>query len=170
MLPRWRGASPIQSAILHDKNTGVTIMLVDAEMDHGPIVAQARIELEGWPPKASVLSEILASEGGRLLGEIIPNWIAGTITPEAQDPAKATFCKKIQKEDGHIELDGDAEQNYRKIQAYDLWPGTYFFAERNGKEIRVKIAEAELTDGTLHINRVIPEGKSEMDYEDFLRG
>jgi methionyl-tRNA formyltransferase len=171
LLPKLRGASPIISAILEDeRETGVTIMLLDAGMDSGPILAQASIEAEPWPPKASELGELLVSEGGKMLAEVIPEWVAGKIKPEVQDHDKATFTKKITKEDGLIELDGDANKNLLKIRAFEQWPGTYFFADRHDKQIRVKIIDAEVTDGELVIKRVVPEGKKEMDYEDFLRG
>ncbi|MDP6387815.1 MAG: methionyl-tRNA formyltransferase [Candidatus Pacebacteria bacterium] len=177
LLPKLRGASPIISAILGDeKKTGVTIMLVDEKVDHGSILAQASIELESWsasaswPPKASELEEILFTEGGKLLAEVIPKWIAGKIKPEVQDESQATFTKKIKKEDGLIELDGDPYQNLLKIRAFDEWPGVYFLVNRNGKKIRVKITDAEIEDNKLKIKKVIPEGKKEMDYEDYLRG
>lgn len=187
LLPKLRGASPIISAILEDeKKTGVTIMLLDAGMDSGPILAQKSIGSDqwpssrsasvGWPPKASELGKLLITEGGKMLAEVIPKWIAGEIKPKTQDHTKATFTKKITKEDGLIELDGNAYQNLLKIRAFDKWPGTYFFAERNnllartGKKIRVKIIDAEIENDELIIKKVIPEGRKEMNYEDFLRG
>ncbi len=178
LLPKLRGPSPIQSAILTDmKETGVTLMLLDEEMDHGPILAQAKVEIENlsddktsWPPKASVLEEIFAHIGGELLTENLIPWINGDITEEAQNDDEATFCEMIKKEDGEIDLNADPYQNYLKIQAFDQWPGTYFFVEKRGKRIRVKIMDAEFKDGTLTVTRVVPEGKNEMDYEDFRRG
>lgn len=184
LLPKLRGASPIISAIITDeKKTGVSIMLVDEKMDHGPIVAQASIEIEnlpdskmGWPPHASMLSEILATEGGNLLAEVIEPFIAGEITPEEQEHSKATYTTKVQKEDGLIDLSDplptgrQAHENLRKIRAYEGWPGTYFFIKKGSKDVRIKIMDAQLKDGKLIITRVIPEGRREMDYEDFLRG
>lgn len=173
LLPKLRGASPIRSAILENmRETGVSIMLMDEEIDHGPIVAQARIELEEseWPPRATVFEALLAHAGGQLLAETIPLWLAGKITPEEQNHEKATFSQKITKEDGKINLADDPYQNLLKIRAYDGWPGTYFIHSKNGKDIRIKITDAELAeDGSLKILRVIPEGKKEMDYSDFLR-
>lgn len=167
MLPKYRGASPIVSAILEDeKETGVSIMLLDEKMDHGPILAQARVEVDNWPPRADVLEEILVKEGGELLAEAIPLWMKGEITPEEQDHDNATFSKKITKEDGLINLEDDDYKNYLKIQALFGWPGTYFFKS----DKRVKITDADFVDYKLVINKVIPEGKKEMKYEDFLRG
>lgn len=170
LLPKLRGASPIQSAILLEDTTGVTIMLLDDKMDHGPIVAQKEVPISPWPLKASLLEKILAYEGGKLLGKIIPKWISGEITAQEQDHAKATYTKKFTKEDGLIDLSGDPVVNFRKIQAFDVWPKAYFFTERHGKRIRVTITDAELIDGKLVIKKVLPEGKKEMGYEDFLRG
>lgn len=171
LLPELRGASPIRSAILLDiKETGVTIILLDKEMDHGPIIAQARVLIEDWPPKATVLEDLLAKVGAELLVETIIPWINGDITPEEQDHDRATFSKKIQKEDGLIDLSNDAYQNYLTIQAFDGWPGTYFFVTKQDKKIRVKIQRASYKDGVLTIERVTPEGKKEMDYKDFKRG
>ena len=173
LLPKLRGASPIQSAILEENETGVTIMLVDKKMDHGPILAQEKTpieKIEKWPPKTSKLEKITAEQGGRMLASVIPQWVAGKIKPQEQDHGTATFTKKITKQDGFIELDNDPEKNFRKIQAFDIWPRTYFFTERNNKKIRVIITDAELIDGKLIIKKVIPEGKKEMDYQSFLKG
>jgi methionyl-tRNA formyltransferase len=175
LLPQYRGASPIRSAILEDNPdaVGVTIMLLDAGVDTGPIVAQGRVGIErgeGWPPGALMLEQLLAKEGGALLAEVIPEWITGSITPEAQDGSKATLSKKIEKEMGLIDLTDDPYKNYLKICALEGWPGTYFFTEKNGKKIRVKVTEASYSDSALTIERVIPEGKKEMAYADFLRG
>tara|TARA_Y100000310_G_scaffold288684_2_gene314553 strand:+ start:2492 stop:3355 length:864 start_codon:yes stop_codon:yes gene_type:complete len=166
LLPKFRGSSPIQTTILEDeKKTGVTIMLVDEEVDHGPIVAQASIELDELP-KARELEALLAHEGGVLLAETIPLWTAGDITPEEQDHVAATYTKRITKENGLLDLNGDAHENFKKIKAYDGWPGTYFFT-KDGK--RVKVIDATYEDGKLTITRVIPEGRQETAYEDFVK-
>ena len=85
-----------------------------------------------------------------------------------QDHSRATFTKKFTKEDALIDLAEDPYRNYKKIRAFDEI--AYFFTERNGNRIRVRIADAAYKDGVLVITRVIPEGKNEMSYEDFLRG
>jgi methionyl-tRNA formyltransferase len=170
LLPKLRGASPIQSAILGEDKTGVTIIRIDEKMDHGPIVAQKEVAVFPWPPKASELERVLAREGGKLLAEIIPKWTEGKINAREQEHDQATYTKKFSKEDGLIDLAGDPLTNFKKIQAFDVWPRTYFFTERHGKKIRVAITEADFADGKLVIKKVIPEGKKEMRYEDFLRG
>jgi methionyl-tRNA formyltransferase len=172
LLPKLRGASPYRSAILLDQRdaVGISIIELDEEMDHGPILAQARITLDEWPVGALLLEGLLAEQGAELLAETIPSLLDGTIVPEEQNHAEATVTKKIKKEDGLLNLSDDGYQNYLKYCALEGWPGTFFFAKRGGKEIRVKIVEAEYKDGTFTPTRVIPEGKSEMAYEDFMRG
>ncbi len=173
LLPRLRGASPVQSAILSEEKTGVTIMQIDEEMDHGPIVAQRERVIKDFtsnPPRGSELESDLAHFGGELLAEVIPEWISGKITPAPQDHTHATFCKKITKEDGLIDLASDPLENLRKIRAFDVWPGAYFFYTSAEKRIRVRITDAEIREGEFRLLRVVPEGKKEMSFEDFSRG
>lgn len=171
LLPRLRGPSPIQSAILSEEETGVSIMLLDAEMDHGPILAQEKTVVPQWPPYSEELELLLATQGGALLARIAPQWIAGTLTPVAQDHTLATFCKKIEKSDGEVNLASDDPYLiFRKVRAFSGWPGVYFFTNYNGKNIRVLITQANFEDGTLVITHVKPEGKKEMSYADFQRG
>ncbi len=165
LLPKYRGSCPIESAILHDeKKTGVTIMKMDKEMDHGPIVAMKEVVVEPWPPTAEVLGRAIVTAGATLLVSILPDWVSGKIIPKEQDHSTATYTKMIQKEDGLIDLSADAYQNFLKIQAYHGWPSAFFFAEKDGKKIRVKITKAVFENGRLIISKVIPEGKKEMDY------
>ena len=112
LLPKFRGPSPIESAILSDEtSTGVTIIVLDEEMDHGPIIAQQEFIIENWPTKGSRLAEYLAHAGGALLAETLPEYLArGKAYP--QDHSRATFTKKISKEDGLIDLSGDPLLNY----------------------------------------------------------
>jgi methionyl-tRNA formyltransferase len=177
LLPKFRGPSPIEATILaDDQDIGVSIMRLDREMDHGPIVAQEKIpaekmlEMGTWPVPAPDLEDLAAHLGGILLVKIVPDWLAGKITEKAQDDSQATYCKKIIKADGLIDLTADAYANYLKIQAYAGWPGTYFFQEHAGKKIRVSIKSAIYKNNQLIIESVVPEGRSEMPYLDFLRG
>jgi len=170
LLPKFRGPSPALSAILADERmTGVTIMCMSEQMDTGPIVAQAKVELEeeAWPMRGSQFEELLATEGGNLLAEVMPFWIAGEIPPEPQDESKATYTKKFTDADSLIDLAGDARQNYVKIRAFDKNPRAHFITA-SGK--RVIITDVEYKDGVLTITRVIPEGKKEMAYSDYVRG
>ncbi len=166
LLPAFRGSSPIESAILAGlSETGVSIMLLDEQMDHGPVLAQQTYPLDP-DTGATELEAVLAHIGGGLLSETIPSWIRGEIKAISQDDSQATFTKKIKKEDGLIDLAGDPVVNYRKFKAYEGWPRTYFFKD----DKRVIIAQEQLVDGELKIEKVLPEGKKEMSYEDFLRG
>ena len=173
LLPKLRGASPVRSAILEDmRETGVSIMLLDKELDHGPILAQEVIHVaeDAWPLRGQALDTLLATHGGELLAHTLPSWIAGTLTQREQDHTSATFCTKITKEMGELDLAHDPYKNLLKIRAFDGWPGTFFYTEKNGKRMRVKITDAELnTDGSLKILRIIPEGRNEMSYDDFIR-
>jgi methionyl-tRNA formyltransferase len=170
LLPKYRGPSPLPTAIIDDdKNTGTTIMKVDQEMDHGPIVAQKNITLTEWPIYEK-FEEMMAKESVNLLVEILSDWIEGKIIPKEQDHSSATYTKKITKEDGLIRLDDDPYLNFRKIQAYHEWPQAYFMFKKNNTEIKVKVTQASYRDGVLQIERVIPEGSKEMTYEDFKRG
>lgn len=158
LLPKFRGASPIEAQILADERTvGVSIMKLDEQMDHGPVLAQATITLEEWPLRARELEELLAREGGALLAESLEPYLSGELKPVEQDHNQATFTKKIVKEDGRIDLAADGYQNYLKFCAYDEWPGSFFFKDGT----RIKIVDAELKNGSFRPLRVIPEGKKE---------
>ncbi len=176
LLPKLRGASPIQSGILSDiilgtsHETGATIMLIDEQVDHGPIISQEKITVANWPPKGRELEEMLGILGGKLLAKTIPLWVSNAITPKEQDHEHATFTKKMTSGIGQIYLDDDPMQMYRKIQAFDTWPRAYFTTKRNEKDVRVVVTEAHIDSGALILDRVIPEGKREMSYEEFLRG
>ncbi len=170
LLPQYRGASPLQAAILNDtKHTGVSIMRIDEEMDHGPIVAQKEITVNEWPTY-EVFEEMMAREGAILLATILPDWIAGKIAEKEQDHSATTYTKKSKKDDGLIDLSGDPYVNFRKIQAYHQWPQAYFMISKNSKDMRVKITAASFSGGKLVIEKVIPEGKNEMSYSDFQSG
>ena len=170
LLPELRGPSPIDSCILRDiKNTGVSIMQLDKEMDHGPIVIQKEYTITEWP-KREELEKSFGYLGGELLADILPGWINGKIQEKEQDHSKATYCKKIEKQEALIDMSDEPYLNFRKIQAYSGWPCAFFFVKNNEKNIRVVVKDAEFKNGELIIARVIPEGKKEMSYQDFLRG
>lgn len=170
LLPRLRGPSPIRSAILTDeRDTGVSVMLIDAEMDHGPVIAQKHVAVPEWPPAAGELETLLSREGGALLAQVLPAWIAGEIEAHPQNHDLATYTKKLQKQDGELDLGADPYQNLLRIRGLEGWPGTFAFFERGGKRIRVQILDAFIQNGALRIERVKPEGKGEMGYEEFVR-
>ncbi len=149
LLPKYRGPSPIQSAILNgDKETGVTIMLISEEMDAGDILAQEKIKIkkQNWKE----LSKELAELGGNLLIETIPKYLCGiekfnwckTIIPikaHPQDHSKASYTKLIKKEDGHINWSKSAFEIERMIRAYFPWPGTFTKIKSSSSKLNGKI-------------------------------
>jgi len=187
LLPKFRGPSPIQSFILSgEEKTGATIMLMDEQVDHGPILAQRKLEFSisnfQFPkPSAKQLEEKLAELGGEMLIDAIPKWINGEIKAIEQNHDQATFTKKITKEDGLVDLEKNSpEIIYRKFLAFQPWPGIYYFVSKNNQplspeasasqgKIRVIITDMELKDGLLLIKKVKPESKNEMEYEKFMK-
>ena len=173
LLPRHRGASPIQSTILEGDPFGVTIIKLDAEMDHGPILAQKEIPESTLSPHAyrDEAEKVLAHEGALLLSSVLTDIETADVTGTAQDHTHATFCKKIQKADGLVDLAvDDPDGIVRKVRAFVGWPSTFFMTSYNNSVIRVQITKAHLEQGRLVITHVKPEGKKEIAYEDFLRG
>src|SRR3989338_8141070 len=172
LLPKYRGASPIISQILNgDVEVGVTIMEIVEEMDAGPIIIQKKVASIEHLASREELEKKLAVEGARLFVHILPEWLEGAIDPIMQNEELATFCSKIKKEDGLLDIDlndlgKNARQNLLKIKAFEGWPTAYFFL--NNK--RIIITDAKLEEENLKILKVLPEGKKEMSFEDFLRG
>jgi methionyl-tRNA formyltransferase len=173
LLPLYRGPSPIQTQILDNANFGTSIMLMDAEVDHGPIIDQKEVTIPKAEEELALsypeIEKILGAESVKLLIEIAPKWLE-TQKSIPQDHIQATFTKMIEKADGKIDLKDDAKLNYRKYLAFSNWPGTYFFVSHQGKEIRVVIKKAFYKNGQFNIETVVPESKKEMRYEDFLKG
>jgi len=169
LLPKYRGASPLESCLLNgDTETGISIQQMVFKLDSGPILAEEKIPIEIGETKA-ILREKLIKLGGKLLCGILPKIIDGKITLTTQDENKATHCKKINKEDGEINPSDNSIETYNKYRAFADWPGSYFFVSKNNKKIRVKVKEALLENGLFSIKRVIPEGKKEIAYSDFLK-
>ncbi|MDP1629031.1 MAG: methionyl-tRNA formyltransferase [bacterium] len=128
LLPRWRGPSPIQAAILNgDAETGVTLMLINEKMDEGPTLANAELRIKNSELAAGELSKKLSDLGAELLIEILPKWLTGEIKSQEQDHSKATYCKIIKKEDGEIDWNKSAEYIERMTRAFWLWPSAYTF-------------------------------------------
>jgi len=160
LLPKYRGASPVESAILNgDTETGITIQKMEHKMDTGPIIAQEKVKIEP-DEKAGDLRKRLIKIGGELLIKILPDFIDEKIKLTPQDESLASVCKKIKKEDGEINLNDDPIKNYNKFRAYATWPRTFFF--KNGK--RIIITDAKLENNLFVIKKIIPEGKKEINY------
>jgi len=168
LLPLLRGSSPLQTAIINDmRDTGVTIMRLDKEMDHGPILAQKKADLPVWPVDTDTLGAALAREGGALIASILPDILSGKTKETEQDHSKATYTKKISKEDGLIDLAADPYKNFLAYNAYRSWPTSYFFIEKGSEKIRVTITDAAFENGVFTIKKVIPQGKKEMTWKEF---
>ena len=194
-LPKYRGSSPIQAAILNgDKETGITIILMDQLLDHGPIVAMSSpIEIDKYDFKE--LTKKLALMGAKTLIEAIPLWLKGKIEPRKQDDSKAVFADKIEKQNGRIDWKKPAEAIERQIRAFNPWPTSFTFWKKSGKLVQVKILKAKVSDslndnyssgqtikisekeigvkcgkGILIVERLQAEGGKELSSEEFLRG
>ncbi len=172
LLPKLRGASPIRSTLLNDLSAcGVTIIQMDKEMDHGPILYQQSVDLSS-PIPGRELDRTLSLICGDLLAHVAIELPKGTITPKEQKHEDATFCTKITKDMSEIKIDpynlptgSEAFAIYRKICAFDVWPETFFIHENK----RIKIKEAELSsDGNLLIKKITPEGKTEIDFHKYF--
>lgn len=169
LLPLYRGASPLEQALLRgDTITGVTIQQMEFNLDSGAIIARKEIEISIDETK-EMLRENLINLGGKLLCEVLPDIISGSIQPKSQDENLATYCTKIKKGDGQINPSGNDTENYNKYRAFFGWPGVYFFTQRHGKNTRVKITSARYENNSFIIERVIPEGKKEISYDEFLK-
>lgn len=170
LLPLYRGPSPLEFQILQDeKEFGVTIIKLDSECDHGQIIAQREILFTETPSKEE-FGQTGFTEGGKLIAQYLGPYLSGVLPTLEQNHTLATFTKKIEKKDGEI-LPTDAErQKYLKFLAYQPWPGTFFFLNHDSRKIRIKITQARFENNAFVIDKIIPEGKKEMLYDDFLRG
>jgi methionyl-tRNA formyltransferase len=146
LLPKYRGPSPIQAAILNgDKETGVTIILMDEKMDHGPILVQRKLKIEE-DESALTLHDKLANLGANLLIETISKWQKGLLKPKPQDESKAIYTKILTREDRRIIWKKTAQELEREVRAFSGWPGSFTFWEsRGGKMIRIKIIKARVS-------------------------
>jgi methionyl-tRNA formyltransferase len=190
LLPRWRGAAPIQAAILAgDAQTGVTLMQMDRGMDTGPILAQIIVNIAPGDTGGS-LSERLSQVGGELLAERLDDYAAGRLQPSAQDNSQATYAPMLKKSDGRLDFTKPAEELARQVRAYEPWPGSFLFWRDSRIVVRRAHAETsdlarnigtvaesgarspkiQTSDGWLVLDRVQPAGKPEMAGEAFLNG
>ncbi len=189
LLPAYRGASPITGAILDGvAETGVSIMQMDAGMDTGPVLTQARLALELTDTTLS-LSERLAAQGATVLVETLPRWLAGSIipTPQSALPGEVSLCRMIKKEAGLIDWHLPADQIERMTRAYAPWPSAYTLWQGEIFKIwQATVSAGEATpglvvntangpavgtgQGLLHLQTVQPAGKRPMAMASFLNG
>jgi methionyl-tRNA formyltransferase len=148
LLPLYRGASPIQHALLDGQTTtGITIMQMEAGLDTGPILTQRSLLIES-ADTTETLSPRLASLGAKLLIETIPHWIAGTLIAKSQHHKEATHCSMIAKKDGHINWRENAEMVYNRYRAFTPWPGTFSFWNDRGRSVRIRFLRMRPSDRT----------------------
>ena len=190
LLPKYRGAAPIQWAILDgEKETGVTIMQMNEGLDTGDMLTKVIVPIEDTDTGESLFDK-LAEAGAKLLVETIPQMEAGTLQPEAQDDAKSTYAKMIKKEMGHIDWKKEAIVLERLVRGMNSWPSAYTYL--NGKTLKVweasveesasKAAVGEVVEVTkdsikvqtakdlLVLKQIQLEGKKRMDVAAFLLG
>ncbi|MGC8651040.1 MAG: methionyl-tRNA formyltransferase [Minisyncoccia bacterium] len=194
LLPKWRGATPIQSAILEgETETGVTLFKMDEQIDHGPIIQYTVYRIQYTRITYLELSQQLAQVGANLIIKTLPQWLEGKIIPQPQNEQLATYCHKITPEDEKINWQTSAEEVDRKVRALNPSPGTYTIIQdkilkiisgspfidnslsKNKKEGEIfetsnhKIA-IQCHNSIYQIDFLKPAGKNIMTSQDFLRG
>ena len=168
LLPKYRGATPVESAILNgDMTTGVSIQQMRFKLDSGPILSARARQVEQDDTTLS-LREKLNDMALVELPSTMQRIFDGTIIPVEQNESLATHCGKIQKSDGEIILTDDVILNDRKFRSHVGNVGTYFYTTKNDKQIRVKVTQAHLEGTTFVIDEVIPENGKRQTYQDFL--
>lgn len=163
LLPKYRGSTPVQAAILNgDKKTGVTIIKLDEQVDHGPILSQQETKILS-SDTSSTLYERLFIIGSQLLSKTLPRYLDRQLKPVEQDHSKATFTKSLTRDSGFINIDNppSSEQIESMIKAYFPWPGVWTKAIINNKVSIIKF---------LPEKRIQVEGKKPMSYKDFSNG
>jgi methionyl-tRNA formyltransferase len=188
LLPRWRGAAPINAAILHgDYETGITIMQMDAGLDTGPILARKSIPILP-EDNAGTLFDKLSQLGGDFLAETLPKYIAGELSPTPQPEEGSSYAPMLSKKDGDLDFNKSAEVLARQVRGYYPWPGC--FTHFNEKLLKVHQAHEisstkgqpgqrlvvdgfpaiATSNGALVLDTVQPAGKKRMSGEVFLNG
>lgn len=195
LLPKFRGPSPIQNTLLSgEKETGTTIMLMDEKMDTGDILAQKKIAIDE-SDNTETLSKKLLSLSSELIIETLPLWIGRKIEPIKQDNSRATLCQLIEREDGKIVWEQDAQDIHNRFRALFPWPGIFTFWKNNDSLIRLKLLKIKLQkinpeihhktgevfeigdsiavqalNGIIMIEEIQMEGKSPVPIKEFING
>lgn len=180
LLPKYRGPTPIESAIIEgDGKTGVSIMSLSAGMDEGPVFAQVAVELDGTETKFD-LYEKLSKKGSQLLFEILPNILDSSLKPVPQDNTQATYCKLLTKNDGLLDLGQlNATEAERRVRAYLVFPKS----KLTFRNYTIVVTKAHVTDtkktpldfscrdgAFLSVDELIAPSGRTMNAEAFLRG
>lgn len=177
LLPYYRGPSPIQTAILNNEPiTGISLILMDEKIDHGPILAQKKVPIS-FNDNAQTLSQKLAQKGAHLLIRTLPDYLQGKIKLRKQNHAQATSTKPLTRQDGEIDWKDSAQKIARQIRALYPWPGAWTYLNKQ----RVKILKAKAVakkqpaalktgQGFLLLEIVQPAGKKPMTGQDYFRG
>jgi methionyl-tRNA formyltransferase len=161
LLPKYRGASPVEGALLAgETETGVSIQRM--------VYTMRTIPIEPTETTRELRPRLIQA-GAALLIDVLPGYLAGTRIGTPQDESQATVASKIDKKDGELDLAGDPRTNWNKYRAYAESPGTYFFADRGGKRMRIKIASAAFDGKAFTPLRIVPEGRNETDYSAFMK-
>ena len=148
LLPKYRGAAPIQWAILNgDAETGVTLMRMNAGLDTGDIVSEARTRITA-DDTAQTLHDRLALLGGELLGRTVADYVAGRITPQPQTAEGASYARKIKKEDGKLDWMQPATVLWNRVRGLTPWPGTFTYLQRDPAPVLLKILRVEPVDAS----------------------
>ncbi len=151
LLPKYRGPSPIQTAIINgDTKTGISFMKMDEKMDHGPLLFQEEVKLHGNETFAS-LHVSLFKQAASILPTVIKHYASGRVQPTEQNHAEATYCQLIKKEDGYFSVDNppEAEILDRMIRAYYPWPTAW--------------SKLQMGDGTQRVIKFLPEGRIQLE-------
>jgi len=160
LLPRYRGASPVAAAILEgDASTGVSIMLLDRGLDTGPVLAQERVEILPEDTTGS-LSARLSELAARMLPDVLRGWVRGAVTPRPQNEAEASYTEPLSKEDGEIDWRRPAVEIWRRVRAFQPWPGAY--TRWRGKRLEITAAAPLPGKGTLAAGTVVAIDKGEV--------
>lgn len=195
LLPKFRGPSPIQNALLYGESaTGVTIMLMDEGMDTGDIISQEKLAIDK-DDTAQSLFEKMSELGKELLLKTLPLWVERKLETRPQDNSQATLCQLIDREDGRIFWNEDAQTIYNKYRALYPWPGVFTYWKNGDKTIRLKLLEISMqrlspqtthafgevftigeglgvqtSQGIILLSKVQPEGKKALNIADFING
>lgn len=193
LLPKWRGPSPVQAAIANgDTQSGISVMVIDTKMDHGPILAQEIIPIEETETFASFMQKV-TQRAVILLPQTLKAYLKGEIVAFEQDHDQASVCRMLTREDGRVDWNQSAKAVERTFRAYQSWPGLWTLVNHKGAPMRLKfnrlVLSSKITqrtpgalyeyggalfaataDGVLELLEVQPEGKAPMTSKAFLSG